>query len=891
MRGWAVALRIARRELLRAKGRTALVLVMVLVPVAAVACLSTLLRTSEIDVVEGLPTELGEASARLDVAGGVVEQDPLLRFVNQYDSARVPTEADLLAELPNGSRLLPVRDVQPGVAVQVGGRLSRVQVVGVDLGDSALRGPYRVLDGRAPTGPEEVAVSRELADDGIAIGSALELPAGRRAVTGVVAQPRDHGSTRAVIGTDEAVGVAADATVSRWYVTGPGVAWDDVRRLNALGVTVLSEQVVLDPPPASAVPDRGFSSGQEVTIATIGLIAVMAVLEVALLAGPAFAVGARRQRRSLALLAASGGEPAHLRRVVLAQGLLVGVAAAAVGAPFGIAVAALARAPLSRWAGAQWGPFDVGWLDVAIVVLVGAATALLAALAPAWVMARQPVVAALQGRRVTTTGAGRPALLGLVLLGIGLAVTLGALREDGRFSYDGYAELSIAAGAIPVVLGAVLLAPAALSLAGRLAARLPLALRFAVRDADRQRGRTAPAVAAIAATVAGVIALGTASSSDATQSRDAHRPVGPAGVAVVTGDSSTDWTAVQRAASAALPGEAVDVVRGLPPMGPPGPAGFVETQVCRAAERADQGRCVDLYADHGANLGSDLLVGVEALDGLAPLLQATSVPAARRVLEDGGVLVASPVLEPGTQVEVRRTRFTVQPDGTERAEVLATATAAAARLPVSGGFAPARAVVSEQVAAALGEPVTVGLLLGADLSRADEGALEDALLAVDDAVLVQVERGYDGRGDRTVVLVLSLVAGGLVLAGTLAATALALSEARPDLSTLGQVGARPRTRRAVAGGYALVLGLVGAVLGVLAGLVPGIAVSVPLTSRYATGGFSYGPLTEVPPDRTFVVDVPWLLVALVLVVLPLVSAAVAAAATRSRLDGPTRRIA
>lgn len=149
---------------------------------------------------------------------------------------------------------------------------------------------------------------------------------------------------------------------------------------------------------------------------------------------------------------------------------------------------------------------------------------------------------------------------------------------------------------------------------------------------------------------------------------------------------------------------------------------------------------------------------------------------------------------------------------------------------------------------------------------------------------VPAEHVNEGEGD-------FLVAGGLVLAGTLAATALALSEARPDLSTLGQVGARPRTRRAVAAGYALVLGVVGAVLGVLAGLIPGIAVSVPLTRGYATGGFSYGPLGDVPPDRDFVVDVPWLLVALVLVVLPLVSAAVAAAATRSRLDGPTRRIA
>jgi len=47
----------------------------------------------------------------------------------------------------------------------------------------------------------------------------------------------------------------------------------------------------------------------------------------------------------------------------------------------------------------------------------------------------------------------------------------------------------------------------------------------------------------------------------------------------------------------------------------------------------------------------------------------------------------------------------------------------------------------------------------------------------------------------------------------------------------------------------------------------------------------------VTDQPQFYLDVPWWLLALVLVVLPLVSAAVAAAATRSRLDGPTRALA
>ena len=48
-------------------------------------------------------------------------------------------------------------------------------------------------------------------------------------------------------------------------------------------------------------------------VAVIVLIVVMALLEVVLLAGPAFAVGARRQSRTLALMAATGGTPAQSR--------------------------------------------------------------------------------------------------------------------------------------------------------------------------------------------------------------------------------------------------------------------------------------------------------------------------------------------------------------------------------------------------------------------------------------------------------------------------------------------------------------------------------------------------------------------------------------------------
>jgi putative ABC transport system permease protein len=361
---------------------------------------------------------------------------------------------------------------------------------------------------------------------------------------------------------------------------------------------------------------------------------------------------------------------------------------------------------------------------------------------------------------------------------------------------------------------------------------------------------------------------------------------------ITDGSGQTDWSAVAEVASAALPGEPVTVIRGLVPAGPwvPDADGYQEIQVCRADERARDGRCSLQVVGYGGSLGSDVLVGTEALAALSADLSPARVAQAREVLQGGGVLVAAAPSESLAEVDLRLTRFAFEPGGTERSEVLSSVTATAAALPVAGEFAAARAIVPEEVAAELGGARAVSVAIGDGLTRSQQSALERSLDRVDDGLYVAVERGYEDRGDRTVLLILSAVAGLVVLGGTLAATSLALSEARPDLSTLGQVGARPRTRRAVAAGYALVLGLVGAGLGVLAGLIPGVAAAVALTSDGASssGYLSSDQVAELP--RSYL-DVPWWLLALVLVVLPLVSAAVAAAATRSRLDGPTRALA
>ena len=143
-----------------------------------------------------------------------------------------------------------------------------------------------------------------------------------------------------------------------------------------------------------------------------------------------------------------------------------------------------------------------------------------------------------------------------------------------------------------------------------------------------------------------------------------------------------------------------------------------------------------------------------------------------------------------------------------------------------------------------------------------EQDLDETLGGIADGRPLYVERGYQAPDEIFILLLVLFTLGGvLMLGGTLTATFLALSDARPDLATLSAVGAAPRSRRGVAASYALVVGFVGAVLGALVGFIPGVAITYPLTAQSADfcssrplGGMftceSSGPL----------LDVPWLLI-------------------------------
>ena len=132
--------------------------------------------------------------------------------------------------------------------------------------------------------------------------------------------------------------------------------------------------------------------------ALAAVIVGLGLLEVVLLAGTAFAVGARRQTRALGLVAATGGSARDVRRIVLAQGLVLGALGAAGGVAVGALLAVAGRPLWESFEGAELAGWRFGPWEVAGAALVGLLSGLAAAIVPALGAGRMRTVDALAGR-------------------------------------------------------------------------------------------------------------------------------------------------------------------------------------------------------------------------------------------------------------------------------------------------------------------------------------------------------------------------------------------------------------------------------------------------------------------------------------------------------------
>jgi putative ABC transport system permease protein len=867
--GWRPLLRLAWRDALRARGRSVLVLVMIALPVLAVTAATVVMATSDVSGTENIERRIGAADAKIDFQSvGRVVQEPDTN--GSYASMGRPhPEVQDLAHveqaLGRDVRATPWNTGTASVVTDKG--VADAEADAVDLTDPLAAGLFTVDEGRLPQADDEVVINTDLASRGFAVGDTLEVRDGATyTVVGIGESSAYRGYPR-LAGPDPRLapaGAMTSISTGSWLVDAGDVTWSDVLALNRLGAAVTSRAVLEDPPPESEWPAQVREWQQPVdgnTVAIALLIVTMALLEVVLLAGPAFAVGARKRSRDLALMAASGATPAQGRRTILASGVVLGAVGATLGVVLGLGVGWAVLPLAQRYSGSWFGPYDVVWWQVGAVAAFGLASAVLAAIVPAWLASRQDVVAVLAGRRGDRKPGLRSPALGVVLLGAGIALAAYGAVGSGT-------ETLIAGAALLSVFGMILLVPVVLVGLAKVSRRLPLVLRFAVRDASRHRTRTVPAVAAVAATVAGVVALGIANASDAAESEATYTPRLAVGQGAVNGwglDQAT-WDRIEAAVAREVPDATRTVVTGIPDQLPDGTSQMV-------GFRSD-GHEVSPES-WGSSLGPSVLVA-DRVPAVLPELDAADRERADAVLAAGGAVVFVSTPHEGEEVKVSLSQYGARGG---RSHVVGSTTVPATFLDLDVPTAPGQGVLSSEAAEALGvDPTTTGLVVDGGVSPADQRDVDEAIGAITEDAGFYVERGYQ-NSDETMILLLVLGAlgGVLMLGGTLTATFLALSDARPDLATLAAVGASPRSRRGVAASYAVVVGFVGAVLGAAVGFVPGVAVTYPLTGASA----DYYPGVEGLP--THYLAVPWALIGALVVVLPLLTALVVGLCTRSRL--------
>lgn len=881
--GWRVLLRIAWRDVLRNKGRSALILVMIALPVLGVTAAHVVISTQNVSTLEGLDRRLGNAEANLEVTTNEAvgqETDPHRGGWSSGYRKEPVTTADLTEILGKNAVLTPWR--QDWLNARLDDRVRNVTVTSADLREDVFDGTYELTAGRLPEKKGEILVNEALSDRGVTMGETLEFldSPGTLEVVGLAEDASYRGSEHAWAfpGSVAAPVQGPVAEPDDYLVTGADVGWAQVVELNKLGVNVLSRSVVTDPPSddeirAAQGENYYDDNTSEMVFAAIVLVITMALLEVILLAGPAFAVGARRMQRHLAQVAATGGTPGQVRRAVLATAVVLGGIAAAVGLVGGILAGAIAVPIAQHWSSSVFGPLDLVWMQLLGIALLGWVSAVIAAFVPAWIASRQDVVKVLAGRRGDRAPSKASPVVGAVLFAAGTALAVHGTRQPT------WGEVWIAAAAVLVVLGGVLLLSPVVAIVGRLSGGAPLPLRYAVRDAARHRARTVPAIGAVMATVTGVVALGIANASDAKESEETYRPSAAMGSGSVRYWSDgfsekTDaesWATITEVVRETFP--EARAVQGFKQ--DDGAGGYTDInlkeEVGRASLLGEWGGSYSSWIVDDQLPAASYWMSDEAKAQADAALRAGKVvlftdDTARLAAEEMDQAAPDTSITEATLVTSTWDGYSEQSDQGLKLTVPVTV--------VEAEFGVVQGILPTKVAERLDVPITpVSIEVPGPVSKDEAAALDKALQAagVGDAE-VYVERGWPGdRESALLLLILAAVGGLLMLGGTLTATFLALSDAAPDLATLSAVGAAPRERRLVAASYALVVGGIGSVLGALVGLVPGIAATWPMTGHGASW------------EQSHYLDIPWLLILGVVVGLPLLTALVVGLCARSRL--------
>ncbi|MFD7642115.1 ABC transporter permease [Kitasatospora sp. NPDC059795] len=384
---------------------------------------------------------------------------------------------DPLAELPG------VRSVRPEVSfpaavITASGEVLAGPRGGPSLGHSwtsADLGPYRLSAGREPTGPDEVVLdTATAARAGVTTGGSVRLATTEAphsyTVVGLAEPPRTPARQSTLFFHPERAQRLAGTTTGADVI---GIQVEDGTDLPALAdraKDLLGGSRADDSEPSGAVVHTGdaraeveffgFHGPADGLSSLAGTMGVLSLLVAAFAVAGTLALSVQQRLRETALLRAVGATPGQVRRMIAAETLVLTAAAAVVGVPLGIGLAAVLRTELvDRGVVGPGVPLHVGPTAPLIVLGVVAVTAQLAVRAAA---RRAAAVDPTRALRDAAVPPSRPGLvriaLGLATLGVCGAVLTGSAGSRGG---AGTAEGMVLA----LLLGVALLGP----LIGRLA--------------------------------------------------------------------------------------------------------------------------------------------------------------------------------------------------------------------------------------------------------------------------------------------------------------------------------------------------------------------------------------------------------------------------------------
>ncbi len=885
-----LALRLAGRDALNHRGRSALIVSLIALPVAAMTVIVLLLTSTQATVQERIDAELGTAQAYLtplNTEGSGAVQDPTRPtgpyFPGEPSPGFVPKEPSSV--VPEGYTVIEERDSQTFVHK---GKLDiNARLVGSDLFNPAFESRFSLIEGSHAT-DDGVYLSPSLKDRlGTEIGESISTTSGTYPVRGVLrdslSSGAGHNRDSIYASTSHPLLVVSESAQKRLYLFGDEpLTWPQIRELNAQGVAALSRAVLLDPPEKTELTSAAAAQERQLITAILGvsMVGILVLAEVGLLAGAAFAVGAKNQRRMLALLAAAGGEKATVRSVVTASGVVLG----ALGAIAGVAVGTGVAAAVVHWSLSQYSPLFVGFhvlvSPLILFALLGFAASVIAAAVPGRAIAKQDAFNSLKSaqapsrlpRKIPVVGLG---LVGLSLLigGAGVGIILG-LENPEQYGPKAIVFIPLmAGGTLLFLLGLLMCTGRIVVLMGKFAGILPLAPRMAVRDASRNRGRSVPSIAAVlaATALAAIVMVGSATFAQ-EQAGKRHLTLQSQQGAISLLDYELDGREgptidahhiASPVESVLGPVRSTTIISGVHDSCDQG-KGCLQREfmlpprnTCAAkAERnvGDIWSCTDPFA--GGSLAFPLLT-VGGAEALKAMLGQEPTPEVLQALKDGKMVVLEPAWIEDGYVSIRSRTYgaeggDVLDEG--RLELPAVAAEPVAKLSVGG-------VISVQTAKKYGfkvEEFSVVMDLPSQPTQVEA-----------DAINLELESGlwfafqHPGPPTEKILWAIAGIASLVALTAASITAGLALADGRADHMTLAGVGAAPRLRKAMTAWQSGLTAVVGVGLGLAAGLLPAIAL--------------FG------SAREYVLVVPWLQLGVLLILVPVAGAASAWLFTRTRI--------